>query len=105
MGPEGVPQDLIKAKMCFMQIATADDEDDDMERDELRSLQGHAMYNLGSFFCNGEGVARDISQARAWFERAVELGDEAASLSLRMLDGVPGAEQELYEFMSSQQQQ
>lgn len=42
--------------------------------------QGHdrAQYNIGAFYCNGEGVARDLQKARQWMEKAAANGNANA---------------------------
>jgi len=53
--------------------------EDEQEAKKLRAAadQGdaHAMYRLGNFYRAGDkGLAQDRVQARAWYERAAELG-------------------------------
>ena len=43
------------------------------ERDDAKS-----MNNLGSMYERGTGVAKDLAEARKWYEQAAELGNEDA---------------------------
>ncbi|WP_290503749.1 SEL1-like repeat protein [Akkermansia sp.] len=36
------------------------------------------MNNLGSMYERGTGVAKDLAEARKWYEQAAELGNEDA---------------------------
>jgi TPR repeat protein len=39
---------------------------------------GSAQYNIGILYANGQGVPRNLSQARAWMQKAAAAGDEDA---------------------------
>ena len=41
-----------------------------------------AMVNLGSLYARGEGVSKDVSQAKTWFEKAVQKGHDMAAFYL-----------------------
>lgn len=51
---------------------------------QLSANQGHraALYNLGLMYINGEGVEKDQVLATKYIQKAAELGDDYAQLSL-----------------------
>lgn len=67
-GDAGQPRDATRAAELFAKAAA----------------QGHrrAQLNLGTLYFRGQGVARDLIQARAWFEQAALDGDVYASYAL-----------------------
>ncbi len=44
-----------------------------------------AQYQLGCLYSKGTGVRKDIKEARSWWEKAAQQGDEKSKLSLRRL--------------------
>lgn len=44
---------------------------------------GRAAFCVGRAYQHGKGVARDMSQAQTWYEKASELGYEEAKLAMR----------------------
>ena len=44
-----------------------------------------AMFNLGSLYKNGHGVAQDYAKAREWYEKAAANGDKDAKAQLDKL--------------------
>ena len=55
-----------------------------------------AQFNLGCYYSEGKGVARDHAQARKWFRRAAAQGHVRAqvNLAIQYTDGVGGARNE-----------
>jgi TPR repeat protein len=43
------------------------------------------MINLGALYYNGQGLAQDYAQAREWYEKAADKGDERAKAKLEQL--------------------
>ncbi|MBN2693984.1 SEL1-like repeat protein, partial [bacterium] len=41
-----------------------------------------AMFNIGFFYLNGDGIAQDYFKATEWFQKSAELGNNLAMLSL-----------------------
>jgi hypothetical protein len=56
-----------------------------------RQRHAPAAFELGWLYLQGRGVARDEGLARAWFERAVELGEPAPERLMRSLASVEPA--------------
>ncbi len=52
-----------------------------------------AMFELGAMYHDGDGVAKDLSQAAAWFTKAAQAGVHRAEFNLGMMylngEGVP----------------
>ena len=47
-----------------------------------------ALFNIGWLFLTGQGMNRDVSVAKGWFEQAALLGNEEARKTLKLLKGV-----------------
>jgi len=45
-----------------------------------------AQYNLGLQYKNGEGAAKNLAEAKKWFTKAAEQGDEDAKARLKELE-------------------
>lgn len=65
---------------------------------------GLANYNLGAIFINGDGIAKDVTKAKIFFERAIKSGNTDAEYSLANMyyEGLVGPQDygkafELYE--------
>jgi TPR repeat protein len=54
---------------------------------EEAAAQGstNAMFNLGTFYDYGRGVAQDYAKAREWYQRAADKGDADARARLEEL--------------------
>lgn len=50
--------------------------------EKLAATNSDAMVNLGSLYAKGEGVAKDVSVAKSWFEKAVQKGHDVAAFYL-----------------------
>ncbi len=49
--------------------------------------QGHAyaQFTVGLMYENGDGVSKDIDEARKWYRKAADQGHEAAKEALKRL--------------------
>ena len=82
-GDAGVPPNATRAVELF----------------EKAAAQGHrrAQLNLGTLYFRGQGVQRDLVQARAWLEQAAMDGDVyatyalARAMALRTSSSLPGS--------------
>lgn len=66
-GSNGKTQDYVRASVCYKWLA-------------LIKNPNHAgsLYRLGLLYERGQGVTRDLEEARAYFEKAAELGYDAS---------------------------
>ena len=43
------------------------------------------MVAVGKMYVNGHGVARDLEEAKVWFQRAVDAGDKKAADEIKKI--------------------
>jgi TPR repeat protein len=56
----------------------------------------NAIFNLGTRYFKGEGVAQDLAEAVKWYRKAAERGDAAGQFKLReCLETGQGVEQNM----------
>ena len=50
--------------------------------------KGHteAMYNIGVYYENGDGVKQDYTEAMKWYRKAADRGDDDAKAALERLE-------------------
>lgn len=78
---------LIGRKICFRAKKPLEDADRNLtnvERYKKAAEQGDAIsqYNLGVYYENGQGVAKDEAKAVEWFSKAAEQGNVHAQYNL-----------------------
>ena len=68
---EGTEQDYDRALDLFKKAAESD--------------CARANYHVGRFYENGFGCAKDIDEAKAWYQKAADKGDKDAKAALERL--------------------
>ena len=77
---------IVLLLMAVARLAAQQNNSDQVMLNELKSKaeQGDAkaQCSLGLIYCNGEGVAKDFSEALKWLRKAADQGDAKAEYNL-----------------------
>ena len=103
---QGVAQDYTKAREWYEKAAAGQHERHAQPRHALRQWLGcgaglrqgarvvregrrpgstNAMFNLGTLYDDGQGVAQDYAKAREWYQKAADRGDADAKARLEQM--------------------
>ena len=98
----GVAKDSVEAVKWYRKAADQGHEQsrrqleliDTFERAKARAEKGdrEAQHNLGDYYYNGLGVAKDSVEAVKWYRKAADQGHEQSKLKLELIDTFEGAE-------------
>jgi TPR repeat protein len=65
---------------------------DERQRGQIKQLNS-AMLPLGALYEDGDGVPRDLAEARRWYEKALAAGNEKAAKRLERLQRISETKQ------------
>lgn len=71
--------------MVALSVIAGAEEDTPASYKEAEAGQAWEQYNLALCYENGDGVSKDIAEARTWYQKAAEQVDEDAKEALKRL--------------------